>query len=170
MGLTEEKRNRIKRYILEKIYDKDKNVASHVSKTFEVSLNTVYRYIRELERDAVIYKEDDVYKLTKIKESFVLHCSGNKLEEDLIYSEYIAKHIKNFEDNVQRIWQYAFTEMMNNAIEHSQSEEIFFSISSNYFTSLQLLNFAPCRDRVCFQYPQQPPAIFNGFEELAETA
>lgn len=43
--------------------------------------------------------------------------------------------------NIQQIWSYAFTEMLNNAIEHSQSETIFISLEQSYLsTSIFILD------------------------------
>lgn len=43
MSFTEEKRNQIKRYVLEKINEDGANVAKRTAETFEISLNTAYR-------------------------------------------------------------------------------------------------------------------------------
>ena len=48
MSFTSEKRDQIKKYILEKIDDGQKDVAKRAAEAFNVSLNTIYRYIREL--------------------------------------------------------------------------------------------------------------------------
>ena len=46
------------------------------------------------------------------------------LEEDVVYYENIEKILENLPENVKRIWAYVFTEIFNNAIEHSESETI----------------------------------------------
>jgi DNA-binding Lrp family transcriptional regulator len=48
------------------------------------------------------------------------------IEEDKVFSEIRRKTgiIKGLDDNVSRILEYGFTEMLNNAIEHSGSERI----------------------------------------------
>lgn len=61
-------------------------------------------------------------------------------EEDTIYKKHIEKYITNMPDNVQKIWQYSFMEMMNNAIDHSQAEEVQILVFQNYLNTLILLN------------------------------
>ena len=123
MSFTEEKRNQIKRYILEKISEDGANVAKRTAETFDISLNTAYRYIHEMEDQKIIKKDKDKYGLVEISETFVLNrLRGELRDEDLIYEKYVSKYIMEFPDNIKKIWQYSFMEMMNNAIDHSEAE------------------------------------------------
>ena len=58
MSFKEEKREKIKRYILDKVDMNQKDLARRTANTFEISLNTVYRYVRELEEQRIIEKKD----------------------------------------------------------------------------------------------------------------
>ena len=133
MSFTEEKREKIKRYILEKIDTDQKNLAKRTAQAFEVSLNTVYRYLKELEERKIIVKKGSKYKFIETASVFVLKRSKRDLlEEDEIYAKYISDFVKDFAENIERIWQYSFTEMMNNAIDHSEAENVVLSIFQNY--------------------------------------
>ena len=113
MSFTEEKRDIIKVYILEKILGQQKDFVKRTAEAFQISLNTVYRYIRELENEKLIEKvEPKTYRLVEKYEMISLKRSLNELiEEDAVYDKYIAKFIKELPDNVQRIWQYSFMEI-----------------------------------------------------------
>lgn len=125
MGFTKEKREQIKRYVLDKINNGEKNIAQSTAAAFGISLNTVYRYLRELEAEAIIQKNGGSFRLIEKIERFTLkRTDGDLGEEDVIYSQYINRHIEGLPDNVVRIWQYSFMEMMNNAIEHSMAESV----------------------------------------------
>ena len=50
------------------------------------------------------------------------------------------KSIKTLSTNIYKIWCYAFTEMMNNAIEHSQADTVQIGIWQDYLTTTILLN------------------------------
>ena len=54
------------------------------------------------------------------------------LDEDIVYKEIVekAKLLIDETRNVQSIFRYAFTEMLNNAIEHSESQKIKMEIKS----------------------------------------
>lgn len=140
MSFTKEKTEQIKKYILEKIENNQDKIAKRTATAFNISLNTAYRYIRDLEKEGIIKKVEGnkrKYELVQVTNDFYFRPkSGEKLQEDIIYRQYIDKYIKELPDNVQRIWVYSFTEMMNNAIEHSDAELILCRISQNYMTTL----------------------------------
>ena len=141
MSFSIEKRDAIKKYILEKIDEKQNNIAKKTAETFDVSLNTAYRYIKELERDKVIYKKDKKLRFVENNKFFSLSRSKGELkEEDIIYVSFIEEYLKDLPDNVQKIWQYSFMEMMNNAIDHSQAEEVDLMIVQNYMTTTILID------------------------------
>jgi anti-sigma regulatory factor (Ser/Thr protein kinase) len=140
MSFTEEKREQIKWYILEKIDISEKNIAKKAAENFNISLNTVYRYLRDLEKDNIIKKYGKAYGLVGNYDYVLLTKSKNELlEEDTIYFDFIEKHIQRLPDKVQRIWQYSFMEMMNNAIDHSQAEHVLISVFQNYMNTIILI-------------------------------
>ncbi len=134
MGFKKEKQERIKKYILEKIENQQSDIAKRTAEAFDTSLNTVYRYIRELENDGVIIKTGN--RTFQVKESMTQHViyrsRGELKEEDRIYDQYIRSHVKDLPDNVQKIWQYSFTEMMNNAIDHSEAEVVIIMVTQSF--------------------------------------
>lgn len=77
----------------------------------------------------MIEKRENGYSL---KTSSYHYCFNNDgtLGEDRVYTQFISQHIQ-FKKNVNSIWNYAFTEMMNNAIEHSEAENISVTIFQN---------------------------------------
>ena len=133
MSFSKEKREQIKRYILEKINDKSNSVAKKTADAFGISLNTVYRYLRELEKDGIIKEEENEYVLTVEVNSIVLSRKAGELDaEDEIYRKYIKKYIEDMPDNVRKIWEYSFMEMMNNAIDHSEAEIVLVCIRKSF--------------------------------------
>lgn len=61
-----------------------------------------------------------------IYETIKLRFKREDLEEHRVFNDIRGKHsfIKDLQENVSSIFFYAFTEMLNNAIEHSRSKEI----------------------------------------------
>lgn len=53
------------------------------------------------------------------------------LEEDALFWEKNMPFLTELPRNVQDIWYYAFTEIMNNAIDHSAGEQITFAIQKD---------------------------------------
>ena len=141
MSFTAEKREQIKKYILEKIGNEQRDVVKRTAETFNISLNTVYRYIRELEKDKVIKKNGKAYDFIESIDLFTLRRKNGELaEEDIIYETYIQKYVQKLPDNVKQIWQYSFMEMMNNAIDHSEADNVYLLIAQNYMNTLIIID------------------------------
>lgn len=140
MSFSIKKRENIKMYILEKIHENEGNIAIRTSEAFDISLNTVYRYLRELEQEGIIRKAGKSFVLVESEDYISLKRSNNDLrDEDTIYSMYVKKYLENLPDNVIKIWQYSFMEMMNNAIDHSQAENVKLVVYRNYINTTILI-------------------------------
>lgn len=136
MSFNQKKREQIQHYILEKIDEGRDQIAKAAAEAFGISLNTVYRYIRDLEKSNIIKKDGRALRLVETAHAMVFARSEEApMNEDRVYREYIAAYLCHFPDNIQRIWQYSFMEMMNNAIEHSMAEKIKVSVFQNYMTT-----------------------------------
>lgn len=122
IGNTEQ----IKQYILKLIDAKDKDFALKTVEAFGVSKSTVYNYVKKMCGDAVLKKVDGMmppYELVTVSHKFE-YDTGGSLGEDKVFRADIQPLLKEFEKNVFSAWQYAFTEMMNNAIEHAKATKI----------------------------------------------
>jgi anti-sigma regulatory factor (Ser/Thr protein kinase) len=53
-----------------------------------------------------------------------------KVEEDMVWRENIGPHLGWLPDNVQRICYHGFTEILNNAIDHSEGKKVYFLVRS----------------------------------------
>lgn len=128
MSITENKRNQIKEYILDKIGDNE-DVVQKTCTCFRISETTVYRYLDELiQSGAIKRRRRGKYILVERQIDFTY--DNIDLEEDVIFLKDIKPILEEqkLSSNVINIWYYAFTEMFNNAIEHSESQKIFCSL------------------------------------------
>ena len=122
MSATKEQ---VLQYMLKLIAKKDGKL---VAKTLDafcgiVSRSTVYNYLSELSRDGIIKKNGSCYELITNEHLFVYQNDGS-LVEDRIFEKDIEPLLPDLPKNVFSAWRYAFTEMMNNAIEHSSATVI----------------------------------------------
>ena len=115
-------REKVKNYLLRLIKSKRKDYVTAAMEAFGISKSSAYNYMKQLEAENLIQRNGREYSLKTDRYYYSFKNDGT-LGEDLVYNEFIAKHI-NFKKNVNSIWNYAFTEMMNNAIEHSEAENI----------------------------------------------
>ena len=111
MKFTEEKKQAVLRYILEKISHHDPRVTKTVSETMNINQNTVHSYITELIEQGVIRRvKRGQYELVRKQYKFCLERSKGDLDSDLYaYQKYLAPIIQDEPKNVQGIWAYAFT-------------------------------------------------------------
>lgn len=130
-----DKKEQVKNYILRQIAGGEKHYAAKAAETFQLSRSTIYNYTSELVRDMIIIKNDDgKYILTETRNSFIYE-QGN-LDEDSIFKKDILPMLQGLQVNVTEAWRYAFTEMMNNAIEHSETESIFTTVRRNQLNTV----------------------------------
>ncbi len=120
---------KVKNYILRLIKSGRKDYVKSVIETFDISKSSVYNYVKQMESEGLIEKKENAYILKTNSYHYSFKNDGT-LGEDRIYKQFISQHIQ-FKKNVNSIWDYAFTEMMNNAIEHSKAENIYVGVYQN---------------------------------------
>lgn len=136
MSFSKEKRTTIKRYMLEKISSNEKSYVSKTVDTFGITRNTVYRYLRELENENIIVKTGKHFHLKSESHIVTINLTEQKsLSEDIIYIKYIEPYINDLPENVQDMWAYCFTEMMNNVIDHSMATEAIIFLSRDFMNT-----------------------------------
>lgn len=136
MSLKKDNKRIIKEYMLEKI-ESNENVVEKTQENFSISKTTIYHYLQELIEAGAIEKYGKG-KYRTVKKYKYFSYENTRLVEDVVFREDIAPLLQeqHVSENVMRIWAYAFTEMMNNAIEHSMADKIqvMVSISYSYIT------------------------------------
>ena len=125
MSFSKEKRENIKRDILDRILERQDKIVQRTVDAFGITSNTVYRYLRELTNDGIIEKIGKSYQLvsSEVFHMFLIEEITN-YSEDVVFFKYIEPHVQTLPKNVYMIWYYAFTEMMNNVIDHSEGKHV----------------------------------------------
>ncbi|MBE7029154.1 MAG: DUF4325 domain-containing protein [Ruminococcaceae bacterium] len=124
----------ILQYILNCIYKKDKEFVKKTCNYFKIANSTVYNYLKELIENGIIEKtnNNNFKYLIASKKNYFSYKLKDHLEEDRVFDKDIAPLFSDMNKNVFEAWRYAFTEMMNNAIEHSSAENIYCRVSTNF--------------------------------------
>lgn len=126
MSLKSEERDEIKQTLLRKIYDDNLKSVPDTSKEFGISRQTLYKYLSILESEGKIISVKQgnrkKYSLAEEIHEFKFRLLG--LEEDIIWSKYIYPVLAGLKENVLRACNYGFTEILNNAVDHSESEMV----------------------------------------------
>ena len=134
MRFNEEKKQAIKHYLLEKIEQGSQEVTKTVADAFSVNQNTIYTYVNELVEQGIIRRiKRGEYVLNSVEYTYELsRCAGDLNSDTYAYEKYLHQHISQLERNVKEIWSYAFTEMINNVMDHSLAENVRLVIRQNY--------------------------------------
>lgn len=143
MRFDPEKKKAIVRYLLEKIEAGAESISKVVAQELKVSTNTVNTYLKELlEQNIILKQKRGVYELVKTEHSYSLRRSEGHLDTDTYAFEVCLRpHIGAFDKNVQDIWSYAFSEMTNNVMDHSEAENLYVRVEQDYLhTRVMLLD------------------------------
>lgn len=106
---------------------------SHISKTSRVY---AHRLLRDLVHKGLLerigHTKGAFYVLKKDAHRFIPHVKtrllAQKIEEDQVFENIKGKIPHRLKKNVDRIFRYAFTEMLNNAIDHSTSKYVWITV------------------------------------------
>lgn len=134
MKFSTDKKQTIILYLLDKISNNTQSISKVVADAFNISQNTVHTYINELLSNNVIKKgKRGQYELVTTQFEYDLKRSNGDLNADIhVYNVCLDQHIRSLADNIQDIWSYAFTEMVNNVIDHSEAENLNVVIIQDY--------------------------------------
>jgi hypothetical protein len=134
MARPTDRGDQIKQFILKNISSHPGEVTSLAGHEFEITRQAVNRYIRDLVTEGLITAEGKTrqrkYKLAVLfKEEFQFKLEG--IQEDVIWRETILPLLDGYSENVIDIWHYGCTEMINNAIDHSEGTRLFIFIEKD---------------------------------------
>lgn len=131
MSLKKEIRESIKENLIQLI--RDNKSPYLILEFYKISRQTIAKYLNDLiNKNIILKKGKNNYEL--VLYNYENHIFINKdLAEDIIYMEIVQKYEDGKKENVNHILTYAFTEMLNNAIEHSESEKIKITYAEDYF-------------------------------------
>lgn len=124
----------IRKFIVDNVATHPASIVARTSQEFGISRQAVNSHIKRLVDQKSIVAEGNtrnrIYKLhpeIAISERFQL----DGLEEDFVWRDFVKSSLGKLPDNVIAIWSYGFTEMLNNAIDHSQGKYAYVTVEKN---------------------------------------
>ena len=125
------------KFLLQCISDEEKDFVERTIEKFGVSKSTVYNYLTTLQNNGEVERVGGsmpyriVYKTTRITVDPIRDSS-----EDRVFARDVAPLLAELPQNLQKIWRYAFTAMLNNALEHSKASAIICVVSRNRLSTI----------------------------------
>lgn len=122
----------IREFVLDRVADGSENLTGLVSDKFSISRQAANRHLHALVQEGALDASGQTrnreYKLKPIREKHFRTAILPTLGEDVIWREELLPVIRTVPSNVLNICEYGFTEMLNNAIDHSSGQ--FVSVSA----------------------------------------
>ncbi|MFH1286172.1 MAG: DUF4325 domain-containing protein [Candidatus Magasanikbacteria bacterium] len=127
-----EKSTKISDFILEKAPGNPHDLVSLVAKNYKISRQRAHNHVNRQ------VKEGNLIKVGRTRATRYFLANGNEIEfsikikpglaEDQVWSKYVKPLLLKCSENIQRISAYGFTEIYNNAIDHSEGTVIYSTI------------------------------------------
>lgn len=134
----------IRQFILDHIDQHPEDIAKLTCENFGISRQAVNRHIQQLVADGLVVCEGTTrnrrYTLKPLlcwEGRYRLEAS---LEEDRVWRADIAPRLGELPRNVMEIWYYGFTEMLNNAKDHSSGNYVYVSLTKTAANSEMILH------------------------------
>ena len=129
----------VRRFILEHLEEHPNNLSKVTAEHFGITRQAVNKHLHRLISEHAILESgktrNRLYKLAPLLESRENYKITSELAEDRVWRDGVGKTLGDMPDNVRGIWQYGFTEMFNNAIDHSDGKAIDVTIAKTAITT-----------------------------------
>ena len=129
----------IRRFILRNVQANPRTISRLAGEEFGVGRQAVGRHLRRLVEQGALRQSgrtnSRVYRLAVVGEWTGTYAIGESSDEDLVWRNDIAVVLGDLPDNVRNIWHHGFTEMFNNAVEHSAGSTIVVAVTTTAVTA-----------------------------------
>ncbi len=121
----------IRKFLLENA-ERYPHVATLAAKRFAITRQAISKHLQNLTSEGALIAtgntKNRAYKLGTLSEWERMYPLEEGLAEDVVWRD-IASLFNHFPENVVDIWHFCFTEMFNNAIDHSEGRKIFVHVT-----------------------------------------
>jgi DNA-binding transcriptional ArsR family regulator len=118
----------IRRFILENVEQHSADIGKITSEKFDISRQAVNKHLKKLAYEGSLSEagktRSRLYTLAPISAWEKEYEITPSLAEDWVWSQDMAVFLGTQPENVKDIWHFGFTEMLNNAIDHSGGSKI----------------------------------------------
>jgi anti-sigma regulatory factor (Ser/Thr protein kinase) len=123
---------KIRSFILENVESYPSDIAKRVAAEFGITRQAVNKHLVQLVKEKALietgHTRNRTYKLCPIAEVEKAYPLTPDVQEDVVWRNDVLQLLAGLPENVIDIWSYCFTEMFNNAIDHSGATYISVSV------------------------------------------
>ncbi|HLC42849.1 MAG TPA: DUF4325 domain-containing protein [Methylomirabilota bacterium] len=114
----------MRRYIVENVAKHASEIARITADRFNITRQAVNKHLQRLVNEGALTQEGNTrnrsYKLPPLVHWQKTYQLTKALEEDRVWREDVYPSLGRLPQNALDLWHYGFTEMLNNAIDHSE--------------------------------------------------
>lgn len=118
----------IRKFILERVAKHPGDIAALAAKRFGVTRQAINKHMgRLIDEGCLVTKgqtQGRTYHLANLVEFQGTYRLPGAPKEDAVWTNDIASVLGQLPENAHYIWNYGFTEMFNNALEHAEAQQI----------------------------------------------
>lgn len=122
----------VRRFILENVEEHAGDIVALTAVHFDISRQAVGKHLTKLTSEGALRASGRTrgrtYTLAPLVEWSKRYDLTPGLPEDQVWRQDVAPVVGNMADNVRDIWSYAFTEIFNNAVDHSEGSSIWVKV------------------------------------------
>ncbi len=134
---------KIRRFLINNVEAHPADIARVTAEKFGVSRQAVNRHLHLLVEEGALTCEGNTrartYALAPLEAWSKSYTVSDALQEDRPWLEDVAPALSGLPANVVHVWHYGFSEMFNNAIDHSEGTRIIISIEKTAATTRILI-------------------------------
>lgn len=113
----------VRKFIIDNVEKHATDIVKLAAEEFSCSRQAVHKHIQRLIEEGSISQDGQTrsktYRLAPLVEWEKEYWLDSKVGEDEVWRNDVAPSLGRMPENVTNIWHYGFTEMFNNAIDHS---------------------------------------------------
>lgn len=125
----------VRRFILEHVEKHPRDVAKVAATHFHITRQAVNKHLQRLVAEKSLaeagHTRNRSYKLCPLSEWTGRYKISPELAEDVVWRNDVVPALGQIPDNALGVWHYGFTEMFNNALDHSDGSKIHIHIRKN---------------------------------------
>lgn len=138
------KGEQVREFILKSVAAHPNDLAVRVADKFSITRQAVNKHLQRLMEQGAISREGSArvptYKLTPMEVAHLSYAINSDLAEDLVWARDVRPKVEHLPGNVLNIWNHGFTEMFNNAIDHSGGKTITVDITKTAVATKMLIH------------------------------
>ena len=123
----------VRRFIVEQVEKHPGSIAKVTAEHFKITRQAVNKHLQKLTAEGCLtetgHTRNRSYKLAALSTWQHTYQIVPGLAEDIVWTNDVSQALGQLPDNVKNIWHHGFTEMFNNAIDHSEGKSIMVTVT-----------------------------------------